>query len=410
MTRFELMRNMHKQLFKSPKTLLISPKALIHTYPRIYLAFVTIFALLGYAAVLLSPALLLTGLVSIFQAFTVNNAIDWINVLLWLLISVISGLICYRSMQYKPVAPVGLTLIEDKAPDLFNLVEQVREHYKRPKIHRIIITSDYQLDIVKTPHWALPVWSMNTLMIGLPALQCLSAKHFECLLARRFGQFSKRNNPLTNWLYQLRAIWPQYHKSYTKQKTPGIEPLRWFFAVYAPLYTYVSVHAARRDELNGDAYAMELYNDEVVREMITTDAVCRYYLQSRYWPAVNKIATLETKSPPAPHKKMAAAVLANLKEEKLQEVVNETFQAASDPADPVPALQDRIQNIGHDHPHMNDFRNPSAAVQYLGSALNIVTTIVDKLWLQTWLENRKKHSQQPREQVMATQTTDPDVV
>jgi len=328
-----------------------------------------------------------------------------------LVISVISGLICYRCMQYKPVALVGLTLVEDKAPELFNLVEQIRSHYKRPKIHRIVITSDYQLDIVKTPYWALPVWSMNTLMIGLPALQCLSAKHFECLLARRFGQFSKRNNLITNWLYQLRAIWPQYHSSYSKQKTPGIEPLKWFFAVYAPLYASVSVHAARRDELNGDAYAMELYNDEVVREMITTDAVCRYYLENRYWPAVNKIAALQTKSQPSPHKKMAPAVLANLKAEKLNEIVNETVRTAPDPTDPLPALKDRIQSIGHDQPHMNEFRDPSAAAQYLNSALNIVITIVDKLWLQTWLENRKQHSQQPQEQeqeqVMRAQASSP---
>jgi len=407
MTRFKLMRNLHKQAVKSPKTLLKTPESIAKKYPRFYLGCVTLFALMGYAAVLLFPLLLLTGLVTIYQALTVDNSIHLINILLWLVIAAISGLISYRYVQYKPVTPSGIALMEDKAPELFNLVEQIRLRFKRPAIHRIVITSDYQLDIVKTPHWALPVWSMNTLVIGLPVLQCLSAKHFECMLARRFGQFSERSSTLTNWLYQLRAIWPQYHRSYTQQKTPGIEPLRWFFAVYAPLYTSVSVHAARRDELNADSYALELYNDEMVREMITADAVCRFYLDTRYWPAVSKIAALATKSPPTPHNKMAAAVLANLKGEKLQELVDETLQAASDPKDPVPALQDRIRNIGHDHPHMNDFHDPSAATQHLSAALNNVISVVDKLWLTTWLENRKKQNQQPHQQVIATRTSSP---
>ncbi len=411
MSRFEHMRKLPMQLFRSPKTLLVSPKTFIHKYPGIYLAGLTLFAFLGYAAVLIFPVLLLAGLASIYQALTVENAIDWMSLFIWLMVSALNGVVCYRCMQYKSVAPVGLTLMEEKAPELFNLVEQIGANVKGPKIHRIVITSDYQLDIVKTPYCALPVWSMNTLTIGLPALQCLSAKHFECLLARRLGQFSKRNNPIANWLYQLRAIWPQYRQSYSRQKTPGIEPLRWFFAVYAPLYASISVLAARRDELNGDRYAMELYNDEIVREMITTDAVCRHYLQSRYWPAVNKIAALETKAPPVPHRKMAAAVLANLKAENLKMLVNETVQTASNPKDPVPALQDRLQNIGHEHPFMNDFRDPSAAVRYLGAALLVVITVVDKLWLQTWLENRKKHDQQPQqkehEQLMGVQASNP---
>ena len=407
MTRFKLMRKLRKLVVKSPKTLSISPKALANTYPRTYLGFVTLFALVGYAALLLFPLTVLTGLVSIYQALMVDNSIDWMNAILWLVIAAICTLVSYRCLQYKPVTPLGVTLMEDKAPELFNLVEQLRSHFQRPTIHRIVIASDYQLDIVKTPHWALPVGSMNTLVIGLPVLQCLSAKHFECMLARRFGQFSNRRSVLTNWLYQLRAIWPQYLASYTKQRTPGIEPLKWFFAVYAPLYASFSIHAARQCELNADSYALEQYNDEIVREVITTDAACRFYLRTRYWPAVNKIAALETKSPPTPHKKMAAVVLANLKGEKLQELVNETFQAASDAKDPLPALLHRIHNIGHDRPHMNDLHEPSAATQYLKATLNSVITVIDKLWLKTWLENRKKQIQQPGERVVATQASSP---
>lgn len=377
----------------------------IHKYPRCYLGCATLFALFGYAFVLLFPILSLSGIVKIYQGLTTGSTIDWLNILLWLAISIITGFISYRYARFKPSAPAGLTLTEDNVPELFSTLEQIRTQFKRPSIHRIIITSDYELDIIKTPRWAIPVWSLNTLVIGLPVLQCMTVRQFECMLARRFGQFSKRTNLLTNWLYQLRAIWQQYRESYIRQKSLGTEPMKWFFSLYAPLYCSFSACAARRDELNADSYAMELYNDEVVREMITTDAVYRFYLKKRYWPAVHKIAELETKSSPTPHKKMAAAVHANLKGEKLHKLVDETFKATHEAHDPVPSLPKRIQNIGHDHPQMNDFEGPPAAVHYLGASMNGIIVVIDELWRKTSFDNRKKRQLQIHKQAMTTQTS-----
>jgi hypothetical protein len=281
----------------------------------------------------------------------------------------------------------------------------MRSNFKRPVIHRIVITPDYELDIIKTPRWALPVWSVNTLVVGLPVLQCLSARQFECVVARRLGQFSKRENPLTNWLYQLRPIWQQYRAGYRRQKGLGIEPMKWFFSVYAPIYSTCSVYAARQDELNADAYAMELYNDEEVLEMITADAVCRHYLRERYWPAVHKIAAIDTKTVPVPHSKMAEAVHAMLKGKNLAELIDETLNEDPGRKNPVPTLQARIQNIGHSEPHRGEFDGTAAAIVYLGASMNGVITLIDKLWLKTLLEQRKTQRQQKHEHATTTPVT-----
>jgi hypothetical protein len=377
----------------------------IQKYPRIYLGGVTLLALAGYAVILLFPLLLLAGIMGIYQALTADNNIAWQSASLWLVIAIISGLISYRYLQYKPSPPVGLTLIEDKAPGLFRLVQEMRSHFKRPVIHRIVVTPDYELDIIKTPRWALPLWSMNTLVIGLPVLQCLTVRQFECIVARRLGQFSKRENPLSNWLYQLRAIWQQYLESYRQHKGPGIEPMKWIFSAYAPLYSACSVYAARRDELNADVYAMELYNDEEVCEMVTADAVCRHYLHKRYWPAVYKIAAIETKTLPAPHRKMASAVHAILKGENLAKLIDETVKEKQERKNPAPILQARIQNIGHSCPYMNEFDGTAAAEHYLGSSMNRVIALIDKLWLKTLLEERKKQHHQKHTHTVSTPAT-----
>lgn len=380
---------------------------LIHKFPRCYLGCTVLLALSGYALVLLFPLLVLTGLVYILDELAVNGIANLQSILIWLAVVFAAALVSYRITQIKFRAPAGLTLSEDKAPAVFTLVQKHCNYFKRPKIHRIVITGDYELDIIKTPVWVLPVWSTNTLVIGLPVLQSLSPKQFECMVARRIGQFSKRYNPITNWLYQLRAIWQQYRDIDSRQTGSGIEPLKWCFCFYAPFYSAVSRYAARLDELRADTYAMELFNDEEVLDMITADALCRWYLHNQFWPAVYKIASIENKILPAPHTKMASAVYAVTSEEKLDILVVRVYKEKPRSRDAIPSLQQRIENIGHDKPRMKPHTSENAAMLYLGASAKGVIAVIDKLWLKSLLAQRKQqrlHTQQNAapEQVTST--------
>jgi hypothetical protein len=380
-------------------------ESVINNYPRSYLGFVTVFAIIGYAYILLFPLLIIISLLNIHQALLINDAIDWQTAAIWLLVTVVAGLVSYRAIRIKFKTQSGLTLTEEKAAELFKTVQQLSAHFKRPVIHKIIITADYELDIVKTPKWPLPVWSTNTLAIGLPVLQSLTPKQCECMLARRIGQFSKRENPLTNWLYQLRTIWQQHRELYSRQKEFGNEPLKWFFAVYAPFYAATSVYAARRDELNADSYAMRLFNDEQVREMVTADAVCRAYLQNQYWPAVYKIAALDKKSLPTPHAKMASALHASLKDARLEDLIEKAYEVKPKWRDASPSLQARIANIGHDKPRMKEYSGKNAAAHYLGTSMKSVITLIDKLWLQSFLQQRKQQRIKAQDEALQGQVS-----
>jgi len=397
-------------IFSSARNLLSKPlgfiESLIHKFPRFYLGCIVLLAVSGYAIVLLFPLSILVGLINLYEVFVFGDASNWQYVLIWLTVVLVAALVSYRITQIKPKPLVGLTLAEEKAPELFKLVQRHHNYYKRPAIHRIVITANYELDIIKTPMWALPVWSTTTMIIGLPVLQSLSPQQFECVVARRIGQFSKRYNPVTNWLYQLRSIWQQYRVIYSKQKGFGIEPLKWYFTAYAPFYTTVSLYAARLDELNADTYAMELFNDEEVLEMITVDALCRWYLQNQFWPAVYKIASIETKSLPTPHSKMASAVHAIKNGERLDSLIDKIYKQKPHSRDAMPSLQDRIKNIGHQKPHMMDpDTDENAAAFYLGASVKGVIDVIDKLWLKSFLEQRKRQRRQVQNKPASKQVT-----
>ena len=362
--------------------------------PYCFPGLIFIVACMGYAYLLMFPLLVLIGIQNIYDALSGGKeTIDWIYVAIWSAVVIVMGFVTYRWTQIKFAPPVGLTLVEDKAPELFRAVRQLQDHFKRPKIHRIVITGNYELDIVKTPKWPLPIWSVNTMVIGLPLLQCFSSEQFECKVASRLGQFFNRESMLTNWLNQLREIWCQYRIACSNQKKAGLEFLKWFFVLYAPFYSAVSAFVARRGEMNADTSAMQLYNDAIVQDMLTADTVYRWYLQNRYWPAVNKIAAVKPKMMPTPHSRMAQAAHDNLKGEKLASSVKEVLAHESDWKEPYASLHHRLENIGHETPHMKEHEGETAAMHYLGASVNGVINLLDKLWLKTFLEKNKQDTQ-----------------
>lgn len=363
---------------------------LIVKWYRTYLAFICMFALFGYAFTLLFPLLVILASINIYYSLLNSAVIDWTAVLIWSVVLIFAALLCYRITQFKPVQPTGLSITEEKAPEIYKLIEQLHAHFKRPKIHRVVITTEYELDVVKVPKWALPVWSTNTMIIGLPVLLCLSATQFECLMARRIGQFSKRHNPLTNWLYQLRGIWKLYSRAYEKQKYLDSKLLKWFYDAYAVLYTSVTAHVARVDELHADTYTTELYTDVDVREMITADCVYQWYLRDNYWPAVDRIALVEQKPSLTPYQTIASNIHASLKGEKLSTLINEIFQTDVSRKSSVASLRTRLENVGHAEPSMLRQSGAKSARNYLGDSLNSVIDLFDKLWMKNHMEKQKR--------------------
>ena len=346
-------------------------QSLAESHPRIYLLVAATFALAGYVYLLLFPWLVFRSGIGIYEALFKGQTLVWSHVLIWLAVAMLSILVSYRIFRFRPALPSGIVLDKNTAPLLFQLVADQVRYYHCARIDRIVLSSDFELDIVKTPRCALPVWSSSTLVIGLPLIQGLSVSMFQCSLARRLGQFSRRYNWLENWLYQLREIWPQYCEH--KQRSEfGYQPVRWFFLIYAPIYKVITVPAAHLDELAADNYAMELFDDEEVLDTITTQMVCYRYLTDVYWPVMQKIAATEKEAFNDLHSGMVSVLRKVLQSDKVAHWLAKTVSAEARWDDVRPSLTRRVENIGHKQARMSTIASESAASFYLG-------TVIDKL-------------------------------
>ena len=364
--------------------------ALIVKFYRPYFVFICLLAILGYALVLLFPVLAISAISNIYTILIESETIAWELLAIWFVVLILASLFSYRISQIKVTPLVGLTAVEEKLPEIFKLVQEYQDHFKRPVIHRIVITKRYELDIIKVPKFPLPVWSMNTLVIGLPVLLSHTPKQFECMVARRMGQFSKQSNPVTNWVYQLRSVWRQYSFAFSKCKHPDCYLLKWLYGVYASLYTSASIHAARKDELNADSSAMELFTHDDVCKMITADATYQWFLQEHYWPAIDKVAATKTKTPLTPYQNITNAIRTNFKEDKIKSFTDKVFQAEVKSKSPFPSLLQRLENVAHDAPLLVENTGDVAASKYLGDSQKSVVNLIDTLWLKDNMERQKQ--------------------
>jgi hypothetical protein len=340
-------------------------QSLAVSHPRVYLLVAATFALAGYVYLLLFPWLVFRSGIGIYEALFNSQTLVWSHVLIWLAVAAFSILVSYRIFWFRPALPPGIVLDKNTAPLLFQLVADQVRHYHCTRIDRIVLSSDFELDIVKTPRCALPVWSSSTLVIGLPLIQCLSVSRFQCALARRLGQFSGRYNRLKNWLYQLRGIWPQYCE-HEQGSVFGYQPVRWFFMTYAPIYKVITVPAVHLDELAADNYAMELFDNEEVLDAITTQMVCYRYLTDAYWPAMQKIAATGKKAVNNSHSGMVSVLRKVLQSDKVAHWLAKTVCAEVQWDDARPSLARRVENIGHTQARMSTNKSESAASVYIG--------------------------------------------
>jgi hypothetical protein len=343
-------------------------ESLAETYPRSYLLVVTGLAVVGYGWLLLFPWLVIAGVSGSYDALIGQPAIAWTHLLIWSVVAVCAALVTYRMARFKPALPAGIVLDREKAPALFELLGELGRHYRRPRIDRVVITGAFAIEVVKTPRWVLPVWSMNTLLIGLPLIQSLSAAQFRCALARRLGQFSKRHNPLGNWLYQLRRIWPQYGIA-IEAADPGFQPVRCFFSVFAPLYELVSLPASHLDELAADSYAMEVCSDEEVLDTVTIETVCRLYLDEKFWPVYWKLSARVREAMLKPHAGIASVLRAGLQGDRGMEWLMKAMDREPRWDDPMPSLVERVENIGHLNTRMGGIAAVPAAAVYFGTVI-----------------------------------------
>jgi len=373
-------------------------------FPRAYLLGLSALASISFVFLLSIPLLMVISLFSLINQITAISTEASIQNIFFMAVSglvcLYTGILSWTLLRMRLPLPQGLLVKPDSFPGLQALLQKLHEHFQVKPVARITITERYELCVSDTPRFGLPFWSTPTLCIGMPVLQCLSTKHFSCLLAGQIGQHA---SPYSRWVHQLKKsqqAFKQYRQYFDKERSLMSLPLRLFFRLYQPVYTSISVFATQWDELEADRYSLEIYSGAELLETMLTSTACKQFLKKRYWPDVVKRLQKEPPQKSLPHTRMSSVMRRALAGNKTNALLHEVFKADYDGITQSLPLKKRMENIGYD-----DLQTPivlikNASHELLGNGEKKMIDFMDKLWVSRNLADWKK-VQQKRSQKQA---------
>jgi hypothetical protein len=351
--------------------------------PMATLSLAATIAGLGYALLGLVPLLTLIGVFKLLGGVGTASTIGaWIHLFIWLVITATCALISFTLVRVKLSVPSGLGLKDDKAPRLYELLAELGENYKLPRIHRLVIHDKFSLEFIPVPRFGLPLITTNILHIGLPVLQGLSPAQFRGALARVLGQYSATQNKKTHWIYRWVQYCEQYQRAYRKYTSAIYRPLQWFYRVYTPVLKYCAASTLRQDELEADVYMLEIMNDGEVADVILRYEVCKHFLKNKYWPKIYSMLRSNPAQPERlPHMNMAKVLRNGLTDNEFAQAMKDLINQDARWSDCTPSLHARLNNIGQTKLDMPPPVMETAAQRYLGDAFGAVIKLLDKQWL-----------------------------
>lgn len=357
--------------------------------PKSYIGFVTLFALLGYAYLLMFPLLAAFGLYQVYLSLQLPYdmqmlvmILSWTSVVLFC-VGITHG---FSTLKFKD--PEGIPLPREKAQLIFNQVDEIQELVKWPKIDNVVLTRRFELNIIKTPRRYAPFWSKTTLVIGYPFLQTLSPKNFECALTRKLLQFAKRKNILVNWLGFLRDTWTHYPVILKERNKVGDQLSYWFFRCYSWAYRHVALYAAQMDELEADSLALKELNDRDLFRTVETIRVVQRFLNDHYWPKLH--AALKSSAPPEkikPYDHLPKTASQMMRSNKVDQWLKILMLEADSEGSQEPSFQSRMDMMGYTKVCALKPFDKTAAEYYFGPANPRLAAHMNKLWAYNLIQN-----------------------
>lgn len=374
-------------------------QALYESKPEVYLRLALGFTLIGYFLIALIPLYFLSAVITLISGISdAKTWSDWQSLLVWLGIAAGSGFLTVLMLRLHVSSPSGLGIKPDKAPKLYELLDELQQSFKHPRIDRVVLHDNFSLEFIPVPRFGLPLLTVNVLYIGLPVMQSLSATQFKGMLARKLGQYSMQHNRLTHMIYRFRQYAALYQLAYTKQSREQwfYLPFKWFFQLYVPWLNALTVHAARRDELEADAYALQVMNNDEYADNLIRTAVVETFLQEKYWPKVNEL--ISKQPPPAdimPHSSMSKALRSGLSDTEFAASLERLMKQDPPWNSAVPGLHTRLEHMGHRTLSLPPPVLESAAQRLLGTAFGAIVKLMDQHWLSKQGIKPKKNTRAP---------------
>ncbi|MDF7814531.1 M48 family metallopeptidase [Hymenobacter sp. YC55] len=362
--------------------------------PASYRRQVWFWALLGYAFILL----LLLGAVGLIGLTLALGFFTRAFGLIWKVVIVL-GIFAWkvlRSLWVKFDPPQGLPLTFTEAAPLLALLQQQTQALKAPRVHQVLLTSDFNAAAVQVPRLGIFGWSRNYVVVGLPLLQALSPTQAAAVVGHELGHLRGGHGRFGAWVYRVSQTWTQLIAQLERQA--GRTIFSRFTSWYVPRFNAWSHPVRRTDEFAADAAAAQLTSPQAMAEALCATITRDAALDKLHWDKL----TASLAEEPVPPADVISRLLPLAKQGRLPETDEQSQLTAAFEADPDlfsthPTLGERLKALGQ-APMVPPLPDTSAAEAWLGEHLPHLAASLDAEWIATheseWRERHKVLRQQ----------------
>ena len=295
----------------------------------------------------------------------------------------------FRAIWVRIGAPTGLAITRRDAPALFEALDDMRRRLKGPRIHRVLLTDEYNAAVMQVPRLGLLGWQKNFLIIGLPAMHALSVDQFRAVLAHEYGHLAGAHSRFSAWIYRVRRTWQQLLQALHRKQGWGVGLFNRFFDWYAPFFSAYTFVLARANEYQADRSAAELVGARTAADALVNFSIQGAYLDQRYWPRLYERAAHEPAPAFAPYSELPNSLRDAVRPDDAERWLSDAMARATGTDDTHPALQDRLRALRQEA-RVPSPVDPTAAQHFLGASLGVFSEKLDQHWqarvAQSWRE------------------------
>ncbi|HEY3581847.1 MAG TPA: M48 family metallopeptidase [Pyrinomonadaceae bacterium] len=282
--------------------------------PGLYRFRVALLALLGYAYLIFIVLALLATVIAMGLTVSFNFIVIKI---LWIPL-VLAGIVL-RSLWITIPEPDGVELQRSDAPALFELMDEITQKLRGPKVDHVLVSDEFNASVVQIPRFGMFGWLQNYLVVGLPLLRALGPTEFRAVLAHEFGHVSGKHGRFSGWIYRVRRTWVQILTTVHQQRSYASFLFEPFLKWYAPFLNRYSFVLARAQERDADRYAVDLAGKDVAGLALTRLMTKQRIVTENFWPAFFQGAREQSLAPRDPFTQMLSGVEQAVGYEKAQQ-------------------------------------------------------------------------------------------
>ncbi len=245
---------------------------------------------LGHGYLLFVLTLLFT-LVAASVVLAINTSWFWLLLIKKKLIFVLFFLIyvAFKALFLKIPPPEGHRITRSQAPRLFEHLEQFRQQLKTPKIHEVVISSEFNAAIQQTPRLGLLGWHKNTLILGAPLLMCLNKKQTLAVMAHEMGHLAGNHSKFNASIYRARLSWAHTNAAIHEMTGFASWMFKPFIQWFVPHFSAYTFTLARANEYQADEVATQLTSTNALSEALTKVHVLPEILIEPFWQQLQRL-------------------------------------------------------------------------------------------------------------------------